>query len=271
MHAQRHLGETQRSLERSFERLASGRRINSASDDAGGIALSVSLDVQIRSYAIAERNTMNGISMVETAEGALGLMSRRLSYMRGLATQAANGDLTDKDRGNLNTEYMELLQQVHRDAMATEFNGIKLLYGTPTTIDFQVGIGTSASDTIHVVAGYSKHGALTSIGKSSISTLDKSKQAIDVLDGAVTGISQIRASLGATTNRLRTAASNASTMRINLAAAHSHITDADYAAETARLTRASVLQSVGAAVLAQANVTPRAALMLQQNQPRAGP
>ncbi|MEM9695407.1 MAG: flagellin FliC, partial [Myxococcota bacterium] len=140
--AQSNLNKSQGALGKSFERLSSGFRINSAADDAAGLAVSESLNSRVRSYAVAERNTNNGISMANTAEGGLNEISGVVVRMRELAVQAANGDLTSTDRGFLDTEFQALSSEIDRLAETTEFNGRELLAGTTSTISFQVGIGT---------------------------------------------------------------------------------------------------------------------------------
>ena len=266
MHAQSHLGRAQSALALSFERLSSGRRINSADDDAGGIALSESLNAQIRSFAIAERNGMNGMSMVETAEGGLGEIHGVLTRMRELAMQSANGDLNTNDRANLDAEYQQLLEEADRVIKTTEFNGTQLLDGVGATVNFQVGINTTANDVIGANFGGVSIGATDlDISTSDVTTVANSLVAIDKLDLAIDNVSGKRATFGAKINRLRTAVSNANTMRTNLSAAFSRITDTDVASETSSLARNQVLQQAASSMLAQANQAPQVALSLLRN------
>ena len=151
--AQSSLSKSQGKLQKSFERLSSGFRINSAADDAAGLAVSESLNARVRSYSVAERNTNNAISMTQTAEGGLNEISGIVVRMRELAVQAANGDLTSTDRGYLDTEFQSLKSEITRLSDTTEFNGQELLSGTASSITFQVGINTTSSDTISVNFG----------------------------------------------------------------------------------------------------------------------
>ena len=263
MRAQTHLGKAQTSLATSFERLSSGQRINSADDDAGGIAFSESLKAQTRSFALAERNGMNGVSMVETAEGGLGEVHNVLGRMRELAMQSANGDLNSGDRKNLDTEYQELVKEADRVIKTTEFNGHALLDGTATSFGFQVGINPTANDAISVnFGGVSTSSGDLDVATSKVDSAANAKTAIDKLDAAIDSVSGKRATFGAKMNRLKTAVSNANTMRTNLASAFSRVTDTDVASETAALARSQVLQQAGASMLAQANQSPMVALSL---------
>jgi flagellin len=263
MRAQAHLGRAQSALADSFERLSSGQRINSASDDAGSIALSESLNNQTRSYAVAERNGMNGVSMVETAEGGLGEIHGVLGRMRELAMQSANGDLNSSDRTNLNTEFQELLSEAGRVIKTTEFNGTSLLDGTAASVGFQVGIKTTANDAISVsFGGVTTAASDLDVDGTDVTSVTNAKTAIDKLDTAINSVSGKRATFGAKMNRLKTAVSNANTMRTNLSAAFSRVTDTDVASEAAAMARSQVLQQAGASMLAQANAAPQIALAL---------
>ena len=185
LQAQKNLAGSTMGLQKSFERLSSGYRINTAGDDAAGLAISESLKAQTRSMAVAERNANNGISMVNTAEGGLGEMSDMLIRMRELAVQSSNGDLTTNDRANIDVEYQELVSEIDRVSNTTEFNGTELLSGAAANIDFQVGIGTSADDRITVgfggvdtttlgVAATSVTGADATNAQAAITALDLS-------------------------------------------------------------------------------------------------
>ena len=250
-------------LAKSFERLSSGFRINTAADDAAGMAVSESLRAQIRSFAVAERNANNGISMVNTAEAGLGEVSAITIRLRELAVQASNGDLSTSDRTNLDTEFQELIAEIDRVVDTTEFNGVELLAGPATNIDFQVGIGTTPADQITVGFGNISVASLGLTG-TNVTGADatNAQLAITAIDTALDGINTSRAQLGAATNRLSTSVSAAQTISTNLTAANSRIRDVDMAHETAELAKAQILQQAGASMLAQANQAPQLALQL---------
>ncbi len=261
--AQKNLNKSQGALQKSFQRLSSGFRINSAADDAAGLAVSESLTAKIRSFSVAERNTNNAISMAQTAEGGLEEVGSVVIRMRELAVQSANGDLTSTDRGYLDTEFQLLSEEIDRLANQTDFNGVALLAGTASSISFQVGINTTSFDTISVDFGGVSVSSLGLSGSSiSGSNATNAQSAITALDSALATVSTNRAKFGAATNRLGTAVANSQTMRTNLAAANSAIRDVDVAAETATLARSQVLLQAGTSVLAQANQTPSLALSL---------
>lgn len=261
--AQKNLAGSTMGLQKSFERLSSGYRINGAADDAAGLAISESLKAQTRSFAVAERNANNGISMVNTAEGGLGEMSDMLIRMRELAVQSSNGDLTTNDRANIDVEYQELVSEIDRVSNTTEFNGTELLSGAAANIDFQVGIGTTADDRITVGFGGVDTTTL-GVAATSVTGADatNAQAAITALDTALDTVSSRRASFGAANNRLQVAVSSNQTIRTNLEAANSRIRDVDVAEETSKMARSQVLQQAGTSVLAQANQAPQLALSL---------
>jgi flagellin len=263
LEAQRNLSMTQGALNKNFQRLSSGYRINSAADDAAGLGISEGLQAQVRSFSVAERNTNNAISMVQTAEGALGQVSGILTRMRELAVQGANGDLGSTDRGYLDTEFQALSSEITRIISATTFNGTALLSGTSATITFQVGINNSTADQIGVSFGGVSLSSLSLSGAAvSGSSATNSQNAIDSIDTAIAAVSNSRASYGATMNRFQITVANIQSARTNLSAASSRIKDVDVAEETAALARNQVLSQAGAAVLAQANQAPQLALGL---------
>ncbi|MEZ4440242.1 MAG: flagellin [Polyangiaceae bacterium] len=263
LQAQKNLNGSTMGLQKSFERLSSGFRINSASDDAAGLAVSEGLRAQTRSFTVAERNANNGISMVATAESGLGEVGNMLVRMRELAVQASNGDLGTNDRSNIDAEYQQLIGEIDRVSNTTDFNGVNLLSGTATTVDFQVGIGTTADDKISVVFGGVSASNL-GVGSTSVTgaTAANAQAAITAIDSAIQTVSSNRATFGAKNNRLQVAVSAAQTMRTNLEAANSRIKDVDVADETSQLARSQVLQQAGTSVLAQANQAPQLALSL---------
>jgi len=263
--AQRNLAGTQSALQTNFSRLSSGFRINTAADDASGLAISESLKAQVGSFMVAERNANNGTSMAQTAEGALGQVSSVLGRMRELAVQSANGDLGSTDRSYIQTEFTQLQEEIDRIANSSKYNGKDLLAGTSTTIDFQVGINNTTDDRISIVFGGVTTGSLVIDGSNAAvsgSTATNAQSTITKIDTAIASVSNFRATFGAKMNRLQNAVQNIQSFRTNLAAANSRIRDADVAEEAAQLTRNQVLQQAGAAVLAQANQSPQIALKL---------
>jgi len=263
LNAQNQLNKSQQTLQKSFQRLSSGFRINIAADDAAGLGISENMRARIRSFAVAERNTNNAISMTNTAEGGLNQISGILIRMREIAVQSANGDLTSTDRSYLDTEFQLLKSEITRLAETTQFNSLELLSGTNTTFTFQVGINTTSFDTINVTFGGVSLTAL-GVSASAVSGSDRtaSVTAINAIDTAITNVSTTRSNFGASTNRLMRAVANAQTMRTNLSAANSVIRDVDVAEETSQLARSQVLLQAGTSVLAQANQIPVLALSL---------
>jgi len=261
--AQGNLAKTQMAQSQNFQRLSSGLRINSAADDAAGLAISESLKAQTRSISVAERNSNNAVSMAQTAESALGSVGGILTRMRELAVQGANGDLGATDRGYLDTEFQSLRSEITRVSDSTLFNGKQLLSGASTTITFQVGINNTTSDRIDVIFGGVDLTAL-GINASSVSgaTAANSQASITSIDGAINAVSSRRASFGASMNRLDTTVSNLQSMRTNMSAANSRIADVDIAEETASMARNQVLSQAAVSILAQANQAPQLALSL---------
>ena len=263
LEAQRNLANTQRALGQNFQRLSSGYRINSAADDAAGLGVSEQLRAAVRSYAVAERNTNGGLSMVQTADSALGQIGSMLQRMRELAVEGANGDLQSTDRGYLDTELGALKLEITRIVDSSSFNGQVLLGGAASTITFQVGAYNVVQDTISVAFNGVD---LTTLGLAPVTvsgaTAANAQNAIDAVDGAISAISSERSKFGAAMNRFSTTVSNIQSMRTNLAAAESRIRDVDVAEETASLARNRVLAEAGAAVLAQANQAPQLAMTL---------
>ena len=261
--AQKNLGANQAKLQSSFARLSSGLRINSAKDDAAGLAISESLKSQIRSFNVAERNAGDGISMAQTAEGSLGEVHGILGRMRELAVQASNGPLTAEDRGFLQTEFSSLQAEVTRIQGSAKFNGKQLLGATANTVTLQVGLNDTSSDQIQVQLGGVSLGAITgSAALLSGSTEDNALAALSTIDTAIGNVSTARSTFGAAMNRLEVAQSSIQTMRLNLSAANSRIADVDVASETAQLSRNQVLTQAGISVLAQANQLPQLAFGL---------
>ena len=257
--AQRNLAAVTGRLQGNFARLSSGLRIATAADDAAGLGVSERMRSQIRSYSVAGRNAQDGISLAQTAEGAMGEISNNLSRMRELAVQAANGTLTTTDRATIDTEFQALITEIDRVASDTTFNGVALLDGSTSSIDIQVGI--DSGDTISVSLASSTTSSL-GIGSLSVTSTTNASSALATIDTAINSVSTNRGALGSAQNRFNSVVASISNVRENLSAAESRIRDVDVASETADLTRNSILQQAATSVLAQANVQPQLALSL---------
>jgi flagellin len=273
LNAQRNMMRTEGSLQTSLSRLSSGLRITSAKDDAAGLAISENLRAQIRGLSQAERNANDGISLVQTAEGALNEVSGALIRMRELAVQASTGTLGADERKYLNNEFQDLMTEINRIASVTEFNGTKLLNGAASTgISFQVGLNNVTDDRITAsIAGTTGNtyasklgivGGGANLGAQAVSTATKAQTSLSIIDKAIKDISGTRGDLGAIQNRLSITVNNLATQRENLAAANSRIRDVDVAAESVEMTRSQILMQAGVSVLAQANQLPGLALSL---------
>lgn len=261
LQATKNLRNAQTSLATSFNRLSSGYRINSAADDAAGLAISENMKMQIRSYMVAERNANDAVSMSQTAEGALGEMSGILTRMRELAMQGANGSLGQTDRGFLQTEFTALYAEISRITTSTKFNGVTLIGTAANPIAFQVGIFNTPNDQITVTFGNID---FSSIGNASVSggTASLAQGALDIIDSTLSVVSTARANFGAVMNRLDVTVANLQTVRLNVSAANSRIRDVDVATTTSELSRDQVMAQAGTAILAQANQIPTQALQL---------
>ncbi len=263
--AQNNLAKTQGALTLNFQKLSSGYRINSSADDAAGLGISKSINAQLRSLVVAERNASDGVSMAQTADGASEQIHSILTRMRELAVQGANGSLTSTDRGNLQTEFSANVAEIERIAQVTTFNGRALLNGAAAPVTFQVGINTTSNDQIAVTFGGATSTSLGVAASSiSVSGTDASNSlaSITAIDAAIQTLSTTRENFGAAINRFTTTVTNLQSQHTNLAAALSRIQDVDIANETASLSRNQVLSQAGAAVLAQANQAPQLALSL---------
>ncbi|MFT3817742.1 MAG: flagellin [Rubrivivax sp.] len=270
MNAQRNTSASQLSLTTSMQRLSSGLRVNSAKDDAAGLAISERMNAQVRGMNVAIRNANDGISMAQTAEGALSKVGDALQRMRELAVQARNGTNSDSDKNSLNKEFGELQKEINRVLGGTAFNGKKILGAQGTNISFQVGANTGADDTITVkfenMVSNADMSAITVSTASIGSTADMSAIAsvIDNIDTALDTINDKRATFGATQSRFEAVIANLQVSVENQSAARSRIVDADFAVETANLSRAQILQQAGNAMIAQANQQPQQVLRLLQ-------
>ncbi len=264
LNAQRNLGKTESALNLAMQRLSSGLRINSAKDDAAGLYATEIMTADIRGMNQAVRNAADGISLGQTAEGALASVANNLQRIREIAVQAANG--TVQDRTGLQKEVDQLTQEISRIVQTTEFNGQALL-SAAGSITFQVGQDGTTSHQVSVtttaltgIAGYS--GTLTATGVINVSTSAAASAALSSVDTAINTVSQTRAEFGAVQNRFEAVISNLQNYVENLTASRSRILDADFAEETAKLTRMQILQQAGVSVLAQANALPQTALAL---------
>ena len=263
LNAQRNLSTSQSSLATSMQRLSSGLRVNSAKDDAAGLAIAERMHAQVRGMNVAMRNANDGISLAQVGEGALGKVSDIFQRMRELAVQSANGTNSAADRTNLQAEFKQLSDEVGRVVDGAKFNGTALLDGTTATFAFQVGAGTAATDTI-TVNSVDLSGTKTAVAALDISGTDATgaTAALTALDTAITAVTTGRANMGAVQNRFDSVISNLATSSENLSAARGRIMDADFAAETMNLSRANILQQAGTAMISQANQQPQQVLSL---------
>jgi flagellin len=262
--AQRNLVGTNRSLQTSMARLSSGLRINSAKDDAAGLAISDKMTAQIRGMNQAVRNANDAISLAQTAEGAMQEMTNLLQRMRELAVQSANDTYGSTERGSLDDEYQALALEITRISDNAEFNGTKLLDGSVASLTFQVGANDSGDNQIVFTMPTAMDAATLMGAVGDITDQANSLTAIGAVDTALATVDQNRGDLGAIQSRLESTVSNLMNVSENVSAARSRIMDADFAAETANLTRAQILQQAGVAMLSQANAIPQTALALLQ-------
>ena len=254
LNAQRNLSMSQSSLQTSMQRLSSGLRVNSAKDDAAGLAIADRMNTQIRGINVAIRNANDGISLAQTAEGALATITDALQRMRELSVQAQNGTNGTSDRANLDTEYQQLSQEISRIAAQTKFNGVAIVGPSAGAQVFQVG--PNGGDTLTVTTS-----TVTTVG-GGLTTAANASTALGAIDAALDTVNTDRATYGAAMSRFSYAISNLSITGENQSAARGRIMDADFAAETANLSRAQILQQAGTAMVAQANQQPQQVLAL---------
>ncbi|QOJ08432.1 flagellin domain-containing protein [Nitrosomonas sp. H1_AOB3] len=262
LNAQRNLNVSQNSLSTALQRLSSGLRINSAKDDAAGLAISERMTSQIRGMNQAARNANDGISLAQTAEGALVEIGNNLQRIRELAVQSANATNSEDDREALQKEVTQLIDEIQRVGEQTSFNGTKLLDGSFASQIFQVGANEGETIDFTDIADVTASGL--SVDSVDITGTDGTAAAtvITTIDDALKIVNSTRADLGAIQNRFSSAIANLQTSAENLSASRSRIQDADFAAETAALTRAQILQQAGVAMLSQANALPNNVLSL---------
>lgn len=263
LNAQRHLGQVSERLNGNFQRLSSGLRISVASDDPAGLGISERMRSQIRSLGQAARNGLDGVSLVQTAEGALDEMNSSLVRMRELAIQAANGTYSTADRATLDSEFQLLLQEIDRVATTTQFNGVNVLNAAAGTVTIQIGV--EAGDVIDVGLADTTTTALGLTGAGlDLTTASNASGLLDTVDSAIDVLVTTRGGLGAAQNRMQSAIRSIQNAQERLSAAESRIRDVDIAAETADLTRNSIMQQAAVSILAQANLQPQIALSLLQ-------
>jgi len=260
LNVQRNLFQSSSSLSTSIERLSTGLRINSAKDDAAGLAITERMTAQINGKQQAMRNANDGISLAQTAEGALDEVTNNLQRVRELAVQASNATYSDADRALLQKEVTALLAENDRTASQTKFNGVNLLDGSFSGQSFQVG--SNASDTISGVAISDMDNAAIGVSAVDISTASGASAALTSVDTALNTINTQRADLGALQSRFESVVNSLQISVENESAARSRIRDADFAVETANLSRTQILQQAGTAMLAQANAAPQNVLGL---------
>jgi flagellin len=274
LNAQRNLSTSQSSLATSMQRLSSGLRVNSAKDDAAGLAIAERMNAQVRGMNVASRNANDAISLSQTAEGALGKVGDLFQRMRELAVQAANGTNSAADRTSLNEEFVQLAQEATRTLGGTQFNGQNIL-ATTSDSTFQIGANNSSSIDRITVAAFDWAGTTditavlgtavitgTDVPTVQITDVATAQGAIASIDSAINAVNSQRAEFGAVQNRFENVVANLMVASENQSAARSRIMDADYASETANLSRASILQQAGNAMVAQANQLPQQVLAL---------
>ena len=254
MNAQRNAGMSAMSLATSMERLSSGLRVNSAKDDAAGLAIANRMNAQVRGINVSIRNANDGISLIQTAEGALGTVTDSLQRMRELAIQAQNATNGTSDRANMDVEYQQLSQEITRIAAQTKFNGIAIIGAGAAANVYQVGANNGDTLTVTTTTVNTVGGSLTTSANAST--------AVAALDTALDTITTNRATYGAAINRFGMAIQNLQVTGENQAAARGRILDADFAAETSNLSRAQILQQAGSAMIAQANQLPNQVMAL---------
>ena len=264
--AQRNLQRSQNTMQTAMERLSSGLRVNSAKDDAAGLAIAERMNTQVRGMQVAMRNANDGISLSQVAEGGLNEVGNMMQRMRELAVQSANGTNSASDRDNLNEEYQALAEEIGRISETTAFNGVKVIGSGAGSFAFQVG--ANAGEQLDVsttnISSNAQIGSAVgaNIGGSGATGISNATAAITALDGAIDAVTTARASYGAIQSRFESAINNLQIGVENQSAARGRIVDADFAVETAALTRSQILQQAGNAMIAQANSAPQSVLQL---------
>jgi len=264
LNAQRNLTGSQSTLATSLQRLSSGLRINSAKDDAAGLAISNRMTSQINGLNQAARNANDAISLAQTAEGALDEVTGMLQRMRELAVQSVNDTNTSTDRASLNAEFQQLSSEIQRISTTTSFNGKNVLDGTLGNATFQVGANADETITVNINTAMGTSAGALDIATNTVSMASTATSSITAIDDALEEVDTFRGTLGAVQSRFESTIANVSNIAENVSAARSRIVDADFALETANLTKAQILQQAGVAMLSQANQLPQTALSLLQ-------
>jgi flagellin len=259
--AQKNLVGTELDLNNSLAKLSSGFRITKAADDAAGLAISVNLGAQIKSYNQAVRNGNDALNVIQTADSSLNETQNILTRLRELASQSASSGVSNTERGYIQNEVDGLVSEIDRIANATEYNGVALI-NTAASLTFQVGIRNVAANDQIVVTTSSATSTSLSVGSLSLSTLTGAQAALSTIDSALQSVSSTRATLGAQANRFEKVINVATQASVSLSAAQSRIRDVDVAEETSNLSRTQILLQAGVSVLAQANQQPQIALKL---------
>ncbi|MBK7615500.1 MAG: flagellin FliC [Vitreoscilla sp.] len=270
LNAQRNLNASQSSLATSMQRLSSGLRVNSAKDDAAGLAIAERMNAQVRGMNVAIRNANDGISLAQTAEGSLSKVGDNLQRMRELAVQARNATNSSSDRDSLNKEFAQLQAEITRVLGGTTFNGKHIMGADATTLTFQIGANTTIDDEINVTTANMSQASEITVVTATTASIGAAASSgaiatvINDIDAALNAVNDTRATFGATQSRFDAIISNLQQGVENQAAARSRIMDADYAQETANLSRSQILQQAGTAMVAQANQLPQQVLKLLQ-------
>lgn len=260
--AQNALSKNARVMSNAMEQLSTGKRINSSGDDAAGMAIGESMTAQVRGLNQAVRNANDGINMLQTAEGAMVEQSNMLQRMRELAVQSNNGTLSTTQQGYLQTEFNALTTQIATIASSTTWNGMGVTVNT--SVKFQIGINSGDTFTVALSSTSSATGALsiTGIAISTTSSSTAASAAITTIDSAIDYINNVRATIGASINRLTYAADNLTNVSQNVEASRSSIVDTDYATASTQLSKSQIVQQAATAMLAQANQQPQSVLAL---------
>ena len=261
--AQQALTVNNRGLSKTMEQLSTGKRINSAADDAAGLSISNKMTAQIRGLNQAVRNANDAISMVQTAEGALNEVTNMLQRMRELAVQSVNGTNSAADRTSLDAEFDQLNSEISRISNKTTWNGMEIMGSAAAAFNFQAGPAASDSVTVTFL-NVSSLGGIVTAAAEGLETAVSATSAIVDLDQAISTVDAYRSTLGAVVNRLNYAADNLTNVSTNTAASRSRILDTDYAAATTELARTQIIQQAATAMLAQANQSPSSVLSLLQ-------
>ncbi len=262
LNAQRNLSATETMLNSSLSKLSSGFRITKAGDDAAGLGISSNLGAQIRSYNQAARNASDGMSLIQTAEGALNETTNILTRLRELSMQSASDGVSNTERTYIQDEVDNLVTELDRIANSAEYNGTALLNGATGTLTFQVGIRNVAANDRITISSFDANNTALGTSGLSISTAGNAQAALATIDTAIQSVSAGRARLGAAGNRLQTVTSTIRTSSENISAANSRIKDVDVAEETSAMSRAQILVQAGVSVLSQANQLPQMAMKL---------